>query len=177
MLLEILIVLLVCVVAAAIFLNVKRLRKSERMMYRAAGNILKNEFLNYSLHNPMLKSSSNKEPRMRKPMLYIKTVGTKPLKEYVFDPETVVKIGRSQELNSIVLNEAIVSIEHCFIFLLGENIVLRDCASSNGTFIRRGSHSYIVSPGQQIVLKSGDVLKVGSTAFKIKIFLYDMTWM
>ena len=174
MLIKILIVFLIIAVIAAVIIIEKHRRESVEKMYRAAGNILKNEFLDYSLHNPMLKKNKLKEPNVRKPTVYLKAIGSKPAKEYVFDPETVIKIGRNKDINSVVLNEAIVSIEHCRIFLSESSVYLFDCGSSNGTQIRRGFNSNIITAGQQILLESGDVIKVGSTEFKVKIFFYDM---
>lgn len=177
MLIKILIVATVIAVIVVISVIVKHKREAAQRMYHAAGNILKNEFLDYSLHNPWTSDAAKLMPNGRKSMICFKLRGSKPAKEYVFDPEKVVKIGRSKESNSIALSEAIVSVEHCKVYLSGELIILEDCGSSNGTVVKRKWHTYTIGSGQAVTLCSGDVIIVGSTELKVKIFYYDMVWM
>lgn len=175
--LKFIIVLIIFVVFAIICIAVKVHKESTERMYRAAGNILKNEFLDHMLLNPMLNGNNLKAPGGSRPMVYFRLLRSKPAKEYVFDPKNEVGIGRSRDKNSIVLSEAIVSLEHCKVFISGGLVCLEDLGSSNGTIVKRGFHSYLITSGQQIVLENKDTLIVGTVELKLKIFDYDMVWM
>lgn len=174
---KIILILLVAVTAAAICIMLKKKRENTERMYRAASNIIRNEYIDYALHNPMIASGGREPPRGKRPMIYFKVKGVKPVREYVFDPGNTVGIGRSRENNSIVLTEAIVSLEHCRIFLSRGKVCLEDCGSANGTIVKRGFHAYSVYAGQTLVLENGDSLVVGSVELLLKIFDYDMAWM
>lgn len=178
MLIRILVVLASIVLVAAVIIIIKRKKENVKRIYRAAGNILKNEYLDHSLHNPYISANAaNQMPSQRKLMVYFRSIGAKPAKEYVFDPESVIGIGRARSNNSIILSEAIVSSEHCKVYLKNGQIVLQDCGSSNGTAIRRRSRTYVIEPYKEAVLFSGDIIIIGSTRLEIKIFDYDMVWM
>lgn len=177
MLLKILLIIAAAIVVAVIYIKIRRYRSNIDNMYRAAGNIIRNEMLDNSLHNPMLGGYKNPLPQGKRLMIYFKLLDSKPVREYVFDPFKCIKIGRDKDINSIVLNEAIVSLEHCYINVIKDKICLSDCGSSNGTQIKRGFRTYGVSGAQQVALESGDVLVVGSSRMKIRVFVYDTVWM
>ena len=178
MLIRILAVLASIVLVAAIIIIIKRKKENVERIYRAAGNILKNEYLDHSLHNPYISANAaNNMPSQRKLMVYFKLIGAKPAKEFVFDPENVIGIGRARSNNSIILSEAIVSSQHCKVYLKNGQIILQDCGSSNGTAIRRKARTYVIDPYREAVLLSGDIIIIGSTRLEIKIFDYDMVWM
>ena len=91
--------------------------KSERdKYYTAAGNIIKEEYLNYCLTNDMNSDNKADAPNGQKIMIYIKTLNRKQKAQFVFDPEKGVNIGRDSEKNNIFINEASVSMNHCKIF-------------------------------------------------------------
>lgn len=177
MLPKVIIVLVIVAAIAAICIIMKIQRERNERMYHAASNILKNEFLDHMLFNPMLRGNDLKAPDGSRPMVYFRLVGSKPAKEYVFDPENEVKIGRSRGRNSIVLSEAIVSLEHCRVYISKGLVCLEDLGSSNGTVVKRGFSSYLITAGQQIVLENKDILIVGTVELKVRIFDYDMVWM
>lgn len=173
----VLIVLLV--VGTTVCVIVFRLKKEEKeKYYTAAGNILKEDFLNYALQNPLDVASYRKEPNAQKTMLYLKTLNSKPKVSFVFDPEKGVLIGRDKENSNIYLNEALVSKEHCQIYSQGFDVYLKDMNSANGTIVSRGLFKkYFITSRAKIQLKSGDKITVGSNTFRIVLFYYDMVWM
>ena len=68
-------------------------QKSERdKYYTAAGNIIKEEYLNYCLTNDINSDNKADAPNGQKIMIYIKTLNRKQKAQFVFDPE---KIGRA----------------------------------------------------------------------------------
>ena len=78
MLIRILVVLASIVLVAAVIIIIKRKKENIERIYRAAGNILKNEYLDHSLHNPyILANAANKMPSQRKLMVYFRLIGGK----------------------------------------------------------------------------------------------------
>jgi len=68
-----------------------------------------------------------------------------------------LSIGRSSE-NTIAINNSTVSGKHCTIKLEGENYVLRDLGSTNGTRVNS-------KEVKEITLKPKDLVQVGSVEF------------
>ena len=103
--------LLILIAVAIVKLNSQ---KSERdKYYTAAGNIIKEEYLNYCLTNDINSDNKADAPNGQKIMIYIKTLNRKQKAQFVFDPEKGVNIGRDSEKNNIFINEASVSMNHC----------------------------------------------------------------
>jgi len=163
-------------VALVIMLNAKR--EEQDKYYAAARNILKDSLLRKTLENPIKSRVDQNGVGGQKLMVYIKSIGIKPQKRYVFDPEREIPFGRQKDENGVFLNEATVSQRHCRIFLYERNVWLEDLGSSNGTELKSGMFkNYLLTGGQQTVLRSGDVLIIGSTQLKIKLFVFDTTYM
>lgn len=178
---EILIIILIVVliIGIAVYIVASNKKKTEReKYYTAAGNILKEDFLNYLLQNPMGTSENLHEPNAQKTMIYIKSLNSKQKKQYVFDPEKRILIGRDKDESNIYLNEAFVSQYHCCIFSDGSRVYLSDMNSSNGTILKRGLFKkYYIYNQAVIELKSGDKITIGSNTFKVILFYYDMVLM
>ena len=85
----------------------------------------------------------------------------------------VNKLGRSPE-NDFQIHHASVSASHCQIILRGDDVVLRDCNSTNGTFVQgEPIREAVLSEGQTVCL--GDVeLLVESTDVRIAIPKFDI---
>ena len=163
-------------VALVLWLNAKREERDK--YYAAARNILKDEFLRIKLENPVKSSGALGDTGGQKVMVYLKTIGIKPQKRYVFNPEREIPFGRQQDESGVFLNEATVSQRHCRIFLCDAYVWLEDLRSSNGTGIKRGLFkNYWLASGQQIALRSGDVLIIGSAKLKVKLFVFDTVYM
>lgn len=81
---------------------------------------------------------------------------------HVFEADRdVVSLGRAAD-NDLVLSDAHVSSEHARIVSSVDGFVLEDLASTNGTWVRRGSEHFALGEGQRtIALKSGDRLELG----------------
>jgi len=147
--------------------------KETKQYYEAAGQMLKVEYLNYSLKNPYLQP---KHPSMLNPgkvMLYIKLAKTKQKDGFVFDPKDAVLFGRQKEKVSICVNEAAVSSQHCKVYLGGDAVLAEDMGSANGTGLIRKRKEYALSYGSPAVLMDKDILHIGSKYFQIRIFYYD----
>lgn len=169
----------VALASVAVAVVVTNFKKAERKKYyTSAGNIIREDFLNYSLQNRMLNSGETSMPSGKKMMLYMKTTSRSGKNRFVFDPEKGVRIGRDKFNSNIFISDNTVSQNHCYIYSDKEKVYLKDCNSANGTAVRRGlMKSYSITDGCKIELHTGDVVCVGSIRFKIVLFYYDMSRM
>ncbi len=173
--LTVLLSVIICVASVVIPLMLRKKRKENNMCNTAANSLIREQFLKYSLQNPNSNIKQHR-PDHKKLMLYIKTKGSGKKQRYVFDPEEGVYIGRCSEKSNIYINDAMVSQEHCGIFLNNDNVYINDFNSSNGTIVRRGPfRKYNISGGRRLVLKSGDEIEAGSARLKVILFYFDMT--
>lgn len=176
----ILIILLVLLFVIFLIMTVRNhLKKSEQQKYyAAAGNILREEFLNYSLQNTISPDGKVNEPRSAKMMVYLKSKSSGKKTQFVFDPEREIKIGRDSVNSNIFINDSAVSQYHCRIYTYDDNVYLQDMNSSNGTFVKRGTlKNYSIYNGNQIALRTGDKIFVGSCMFEVCLFYYDLNTM
>lgn len=174
------IIILLLFFAVLIWMIVRNhLRKTEMQKYHAAaGNILREEFLNYSLQNTVSPVIDISEPRTSKVMLYLKSKSSGKKTQFVFDPEKEIVIGRDSEKCTIYINEAQVSQIHSRIYMLGDSVFLQDMNSSNGTFVNRGIFKkYAILGGNQIELRTGDKIIIGPCVFDVCLFYYDLNAM
>ncbi len=163
--------IILAVVSTVVSVIVTYAKKEEkRCYYHSAATIVKEKYLNEALLNPHLPDNAGFSCYGLHIMAYIKNISIKPKKGFVFDIGDGIKIGRNPDSN-ILLGEATVSGKHCYIYVSGSNVCLRDM-SVNGTYIKRGLFSVLLNNGIT-ELKSGDVLKIGTTKFRITIFNYD----
>ncbi len=169
----------VAVVVSVISVVLYNRGKEERAKYyMSAGNILKEDFLNYALTNPLDSDEAMEMPTSRKTMIFIKTLNCKPKSQFVFDPKRQIVIGRDKNNSNIYINEVLVSKKHCCIYAEGFDVFLADTGSANGTVVRRGLFKkYYIGNMCRIQLKTGDRIKIGSTKFKVVLFYYDMALM
>ncbi len=176
----IVIALLAIIAITAIIAVVRhnKAKEEKQKYYIAAGNIYKEDYLNYTLQNPIDGDKHYQKPKDQKTMLYIKSLNTKEPYQYVFDPSKKVVFGRDQEKCNLFINEATVSKTHCCIFSQEFDVFLMDLSSSNGTTVHKGLfRNYLIGNGNMIQLETGDILKIGSNKFKIFLFYYDVTIM
>lgn len=173
-----LIILLILIfIVLIVFIINNNLKKIEQMKYyAAAGNILREDFLNYSLENSFLSDSGQKEPCGKKTMIYLKSKNDKNAR-YVFDPEKEIYLGRDKYKSNVFLNDITVSQNHCCIYSKDDRVFLKDCYSANGTVVKRGFHRYLISAGSRIELGTGDKIVVGSVSFAVTLFYFDLSMM
>lgn len=166
-------------VLIVIFVVISHIKKSERQKcYAAAGNLLREEFLNYALQNTICPDSDITEPKSAKMMLCLKSKSVGKKAQFVFDPEKIVRIGRDDSENNIFINEASVSQKHCQIYSNDFKVFLLDLFSVNGTVVkRRVFKKYRILDGNQIELRTGDKIVIGSAEFKVYLFYYNLTVM
>ena len=152
------------------------LKKTEQQKYMAAaGNILREDYLNYSLQNTINPQNLAEKPKSKKIMIYIKSKSDGSKLRYVFDPEKTVLFGRSSTECNVFINNAAVSQKHCRIYVSDNAVWLQDVGSSNGTVVKRGfTKRYTLSGGYQIALESGDRICIGDCCFKVRLFLFDL---
>lgn len=170
----------VIVLAAGIMLLIlTNMKKNERIKYyTAAGNTLREDFLNYSLQNHSGETTDIRVPRTSKMMIYLKANSKGKKIQLVFDPEREVNIGRDKYSSNIYINDPTVSQKHCCIYSVDDHVYLRDQYSANGTIIKRGlRQKYFIVEGESIELFSKDIIIVGSNEFKVTLFYYDMSVM
>lgn len=164
------------VIVFAVLSHFKKVEKEK--YYMAAGNIIREDFLNYSLQNTVNNENTYKMPSTKKMMLYIKSKTAGKKAQFVFDPEKKILIGRDKFDSNIYINEAFVSHQHCTICIKDNAIILQDMNSTNGTIIKRGLfNKFLIANGQYIELKSKDKVIIGSNKFTITLFYYDMNIM
>jgi pSer/pThr/pTyr-binding forkhead associated (FHA) protein len=72
-------------------------------------------------------------------------------------------VGRS-DANTLVIRDDSVSSRHCEILTYGPEIIVRDLGSSNGTFVNGARLC-----NQQSVLKSGQIVRIGSIEARLEI--------
>lgn len=170
-------VILIGLLVALIIVN--NMKKSERnKYYTAAGNTLREDFLNYSLQNHTGETADIRVPRSSKMMVYIKANSKGKKIRLVFDPERGINIGRDKNLSNIYINDQTVSQKHCFIYSVNDVVYLEDMYSANGTYIKRGfSNYYHIVEGQKIELCDNDIIIIGSNQLKVTLFYYDMNTM
>ena len=180
MMIALFIIFLVIVVAASVSVTVytNKKKEKEQKYYIAAGNIYKEDYLNYSLQNPLVENPNFSKPSDQKTMIYLKCLHTKNKMEYVFDPSKEIVIGRDQERCNLYINEPSVSKIHCCIFASGFDVYLKDMGSANGTAVHKSLfNNYIINNKEMIKLDTGDVITIGSNEIKIALFYYDVTIM
>lgn len=78
----------------------------------------------------------------------------------VIVPSQGLTIGRSRD-NDLVIDEPPVSRHHARIAVENNQLVFYDLGSTNGSFVNNTRCS-------QAVLKSGDIVQIGSTIIKVK---------
>lgn len=78
-------------------------------------------------------------------------------KKYRFSQENLI-IGRSSK-SDIHIDEESVSRSHCRLKRIGKGITIKDLGSTNGTYVN--DHQ-----ADEIILRDGDLIKVGRTIFK-----------
>lgn len=163
--------LLILVILIAFVIKVQLRKKEINKYYVAAQRIIQEQCLNYSIKNPM--NSKIGQPQTQKIMLCLKAEKAKN-KGFVFDPEDKVYIGRTNNDNSICLQDVTVSGKHCCLYLYGNEVWLQDLNSANGTFVKRGLEKPYFLQGSQMQIASGDKICVGKTVFKAELFFCDL---
>lgn len=105
----------------------------------------------------------------RMAFLYVEFLTTKPMMTYLFALDEWITIGRSKE-NKICIHNEQFSRLHCKIGYVKNNLILMDLGSANGVLIKRGFLKRImVGRGEQTILESGDVIKIGQYKIKIQV--------
>jgi two-component system, cell cycle response regulator len=99
----------------------------------------------------------------RKNACVVQYSGAKLGKRYPLS-EPVNVIGRSPSVQ-IIINEASVSRQHARLVVIGDNVVVEDMGSSNGTFVND------VRTDGQSQLKDGDIIRLGTVL--LKFFAHD----
>jgi len=72
----------------------------------------------------------------------------------------VNRFGRAPE-NHFQVNHTSVSSQHCEVILTAEGVLLRDCGSTNGTFLNG-------EPVKEGVLQPGQILRLGAVEFLVE---------
>lgn len=165
------IILVICVaIIGTIIFAVRASEKAEKQKYYdAAYKILKEECLNQAICNNGQVAEAGE-----KLMIYLKWKDYEQ-QGYVFDPDKPVRIGRDPEQNDICIRDNTVSFNHCMLFSYEGGLYLKDLNSSNGTWLKRGLFSQLVT-GVVLVL-SGDKITVGGLTMRVTVFEFDMSYM
>lgn len=166
---ELICVLLVVIIIAVSYI-VKSNKKAEmNRYYETAHKMIKEICLDGAIKNQKQRWNNG-----MKLMVYLKWK-TSSKEGYVFDPERIIRIGRSPAENEICIREPAVSAKHCRIYLYQDKIIVQDLGSANGTWIKRGLKKYRVN-GARILL-TGDRLIVGNEKIIVTIFYFDLAFL
>lgn len=93
------------------------------------------------------------------PKLVVITVGFNDL-SFEVKPEKL-SVGRQPD-NQVSLPEASVSSHHCELFAKGDDIIVKDLNSTNGTFINEKQ----LEAGKEVPLRPGQVLRLGQVELR-----------
>lgn len=169
----------IALVVAVVLIIVSNMKKNEKIKYyTAAGNTLREDFLNYSLQNHTGETADIRVPRSSKMMIYLKANSKGKKVQLVFDPEREINIGRDTYSSNIYINDVTVSQKHCCIYSVDDHVYLKDLYSANGTYLKRGAFKrYHIVEGESVELFTKDTIIVGSNEFKVTLFYYDMAVM
>lgn len=164
-------VLAVILILITVVIAVKSRQDEVQNYYNAAQNILKEQQLDLMLKNPYNGGHTGNTGGL-KTMIYLKHKHSNDCK-YVFNLDEEIHIGRDKDANQLCVNEAIVSHNHCKIYVDGGAVCICDLNSANGLEVKRGMHHYYLVNGQYMELMTKDVIKVGTTEFLVEIFYFD----
>ena len=169
---------IISVILMVVLLVLLSAKKTEKLKYyTAAGNTLREEYLNYSLRNNLYGADDLKHSNFKQ-MIYLKTKYGKQKIKYVFNPENRIIIGRDKYESNIYVNNKTVSKKHCCIYLENGYVYLEDMNASNGTIVERGMfQKYRLISNNRIALNSKDKIVIGSSVIKVILFNYDMSAM
>lgn len=146
---------LVCAVLGLAVLKLGRSPKRAQSPTPANNSRSKSEFVSTPVSSPVSRRvSTGISPHARAAITVMS--GSLAGKQFRI-PDQGIRIGRGLE-NEIVLSEPMVSRRHAEITLEGKHHILRDCGSSNGTFIE-GVRIF------ERALRSGDHFQIGFSEF------------
>ena len=94
----------------------------------------------------------------------LQMIGAGASQVYLLDVPRLT-VGRTRE-NLLTISDPAISRHHAEFIRLGDDVLLRDLGSTNGTFINRGKR---LPPGQRQALCDGDEIIVGKTFLRFHI--------
>ncbi len=170
MIVYILIIALVIAVAVTVLVVINRRNQEIRRYTNAAQHIYRDKLLKNTLRNPYT-ASLEKRTGIDELFVYLKQLHAPVKSEHVFCAGDAVNIGRGRIGNQLILSDPAVSEYHCMIFACESGVYIRDLNSGNGTVLKRGfrKKSWAVDD-TGLLLEDNDIISVGNTEFKIKIF-------
>jgi len=97
--------------------------------------------------------------------------------EYIFNEIGTYLVGRAEDCCLCITKDIDPSVSryHCSIILTGHQVMIQDLGSSNGTYINEMQlEPGQTAPqenvtGQYLILKNGDIVRVGNTAFQLSL--------
>ena len=89
-------------------------------------------------------------------------------KKYSFDPHNLIHIGNATGKNHILTGTAIQGNVQCEIFERDDNVYVRNLGDAGKIMLFRGKQKAFVEE-KSIVMKSGDVLLIGKSSFRLEI--------
>ncbi|CAN8260663.1 unnamed protein product [Cochlearia groenlandica] len=110
---------------------------------------------------------------MNPPLLKLVIVqGPREGDSLVYNPGSIVRIGRFVRGNEIAIKDAGISTKHLRIVSDSENWIINDLGSSNGTIL----NSDAIDPDTPVILRHGDVIKLGEyTSIVVEFLVADVT--
>lgn len=166
--------IIVTMLGLAVFIGgvifIKGKQSEEKKYYDTACQMVKEEYLTWSLRRTDRQDSRTEAEKM----VYLKFCSSRKKQGYVFNPEQEIIMGRAKERCTIWIPSPIVSLVHCRIFLYQQQIYIQDLNSSNGTIVKKGWRKYLVQSGQSLILDTNDKIYIGNTVFKVTIFDFSI---
>lgn len=164
-------VLLICV-GILFWIRQNKRKKKFRIMNETAYEILKEEALNYALSKNYRENDNYRIDKKR--MISLEVVELK--KEYIFNLEKGIRIGRDKH-NELCIKDETISKFHCKIQLLDGEVWIVDLGSSNHTIIKRKGTRCILNQGERQKLNTKDKIILGELQFKVILFYINKKYL
>lgn len=158
--------------AAAITLAVSSNRKKTAMkeLKNAAKKLVKEQRLNDSLIE-----KKNRKTQERYRMIIALSWKENEKVSYVFDPSEGVRIGRQPEGNQVMIPDDEVSMQHCVFYRYGNDLLLEDLRSTNGTMVIHGFQKSWVRGRTKVY--DGDRILIGNKQMLVNVFWIDSAFL
>lgn len=160
----ILIMFIIIAIALVIFFMDKHKQKVEKE---------KQETLQkkYNQLDDVLRVSSGSHTNKEYETIRIVTYSQEGQHAFAVSSRERITIGRSRE-NVLPLNDGAVSSSHAVVYKRGNNLIVTDLNSFNGTFIDSKGSRRRIDSGKEVLISFNDTIQVGNTY--INFSLIDM---
>ena len=109
------------------------------------------------------------EGSVRRLMLTLTEFNAPSPRRYTVPLQNRITVGRRADQNTVAIDEKTISGAHCVFELDQDMLYLKDLGSTNGTFLIERKMAKPVGRDERVMVKSGDVVRLGKTDFEVII--------